>query len=535
MSIARRLLLLLGVCCSALLLQGGWGLFQIRSINQNIAAIEDNVLPSLKSLEHAQTAFLLARVPATRYLFVAPEQRENNAREYQGYILELQESLRGYERFVADEQDRALLNKSVALSSEYAVGVQRIMTAVQNGHQLEAQQESQRLRPVILGLVQNMQAHAAYNHELAARQAAQAASSAEQAERMAVLVLVVAMLISGVLGLTMIRTVSQGLSAMVAAFGHIESQLDFRHRLSVSGEDEITRTVTAFNRLLARLQGNFVELSGRSGEVNAASARLAATAEQMSQASSAQSESASAMAACVEEMTVSIGHVADRATEADQLSRAASHSAERGQAIIGRTVADINDIARTVHTASAQMMVLEQQSEKISDVVAVIKEVADQTNLLALNAAIEAARAGEQGRGFAVVADEVRKLAERTTQSTQEIASTILDMQSGARAAVQEIQAVEAQVGVGVAGAESAREAISDIQRDAAHMQAMVADISDAIREQSAASTVIAQQVEQIAQMAEENSAAAHGTAGTAGDLAQLSGQVQGVVSQYKV
>ena len=84
MSIARRLLLLLGVCCSALLLQGGWGLFQIRSINQNIAAIENNVLPSLKSLEHAQTAFLLARVPATRYLFVAPEQRENNAREYQG-------------------------------------------------------------------------------------------------------------------------------------------------------------------------------------------------------------------------------------------------------------------------------------------------------------------------------------------------------------------------------------------------------------------------------------------------------------------
>ena len=322
---------------------------------------------------------------------------------------------------------------------------------------------------------------------------------------------------------------------MVTMFKRIEHDLDFTGRLEVRGSDEVAQASTAFNRLLDRLQASFREISSHTEAVNTAANRVANASHEMSIASGHQSEAASSMAATVEEMTVSINHVADRAGEANQLSTASGELAHKGEGIIGDTVAGINSIAETVRHASEQISRLEQQSERINNVVSVIKEVADQTNLLALNAAIEAARAGEQGRGFAVVADEVRKLAERTTQSTQEIASTILEMQAGAQAAVQGIHAVVERVDTGVSRAEQANQAIQEIGDGSRRTVDMVGDISDAIREQSVASTAIAQQVEKIAQMSEENSAAAQSTSDTAGELAHLAQEMQQVVAQYRV
>ena len=209
-------------------------------------------------------------------------------------------------------------------------------------------------------------------------------------------------------------------------------------------------------------------------------------------------------------------------------------SAQGGE-VIHRTVDEMNQIAGTVRQASAAIDDLGQKSDQITSVVQVIKEVADQTNLLALNAAIEAARAGEQGRGFAVVADEVRKLAERTTKATEEIAAMVNSMQESARSAVSTMDDAVGRVGSGAALAQQAGEAINQIKSGADQVVNVVNDISAALAEQSVASNDIAGHVERVAQMTEENSAAAGETANSAGHLQHLAVEMRGAVSRFKI
>ena len=203
--------------------------------------------------------------------------------------------------------------------------------------------------------------------------------------------------------------------------------------------------------------------------------------------------------------------------------------------MVGRTVAEMKQIAESVEQSAKLLEELGRHSDRISAIVNVIKDIADQTNLLALNAAIEAARAGESGRGFAVVADEVRKLAERTAKSTQDIASMIGAIQSGTGQAVASMHAGVERVAGGVELARRAGEAMDKIKAGALRVLQSVSDISLALKEQSAASTEIAANVERIAQMAEENNAAVAETTATAHRMERLAGDLQEDIRRYKV
>jgi methyl-accepting chemotaxis protein len=350
-----------------------------------------------------------------------------------------------------------------------------------------------------------------------------------------VAVLLIAALLCSVLGTWIYRSVIGSLKQMRETLTKIDHDRDFTLRARHGSDDEVGEMVDAFNHLIAGVQESLTNLRERANKVTAASSALATAAAQVSISSSQQSESASDMAATVEEMTVSISHVADQTAEANRLSENSGQLAQVGEGVITQTVEDIHKIAETVRVASEDIGRLDRNSEQISAVVAVIREVAEQTNLLALNAAIEAARAGEQGRGFAVVADEVRKLAERTAKSTEEISSSIASMQVSAQSAVKGMQAVAQHVESGVQQAGEANQAMQRIGQSAQQAVHMVGEISLAIREQSTASNSIAQQIERIAQTTEENSAAAESTAETAKALDQVATEMQGVVAQFRI
>jgi methyl-accepting chemotaxis protein len=346
---------------------------------------------------------------------------------------------------------------------------------------------------------------------------------------------VVLIVIAIFLGITTLKAVVTPTEKVRDAVKQIEHDNNLKLRVDYKSTDEVGEMVVAFNSMMDKLQASFQDIQQRMGEVNGAVANFSTAAQQVAASSASQSSSTSAMAASVEQMTVSINTVSSSAGEAQDLAQTAGRASDEGGKIIDRTAAEMSAIAETVAQASKVIQALGEESEQISAVVQVIKEVADQTNLLALNAAIEAARAGEQGRGFAVVADEVRKLAERTAQSTGDISTMVGKIQVSAKEAVGEMDRVVRQVDEGQALAQDAGARIQTIRDGANKVSQAVTEISNALKEQSQASQDIAKHVESIAQMTDENNAAAEDAAAGAKQLDTLSKDVSATVAQFKV
>ncbi|WP_068639439.1 methyl-accepting chemotaxis protein [Thauera butanivorans] len=294
--------------------------------------------------------------------------------------------------------------------------------------------------------------------------------------------------------------------------------------------------------LLHTLGNMVVSLRGMISEIHRDATQLASDAQRIANASDdvasaaeQQSDATASMAAAIEELTVSSSNISDSARETAQDSVTAVELSGQGAERVGKASQSIQQIASTVADASTRIRALEERARQISDIANVIKEIAGQTNLLALNAAIEAARAGEQGRGFAVVADEVRKLAERTSTATTEIEQMIVGIQSDTVGAVDAMDAALPEVRQGVELAGSATEALHAIEQGARRTLERIGDVANATTEQSAASTAIAQRVEQIAKMVEETAGTIQNTATTAHDLQAIATSLQALISRFRI
>ena len=266
-----------------------------------------------------------------------------------------------------------------------------------------------------------------------------------------------------------------------------------------SSTDPLVRTVTGMQQKLA---DTIQQVENQAEAVNSAALALGDVSQSVSARTQQQNHATSSIASAIETLTVSINHLAGEAAEAQQLALRSGELSRSGMGVVNATVSEMKNIAATIQESVKNVEQLGNQSDRVAVMVGLIKDIAEQTNLLALNAAIEAARAGEQGRGFAVVADEVRKLAERTSNATKEIDGMMQEIQSSKSAALSSIADAVTQVESGSERASEAGDSIRSITQEATRVQEVVGEISDALKQQSSATAEIAQNVELIVQAA---------------------------------
>ena len=300
-------------------------------------------------------------------------------------------------------------------------------------------------------------------------------------------------------------------------------------------QDEASALIRSLATMQRDLRGMIEVVRSNAHGVNGMSERLSQGCHEVAGSSQQQSVAASTMAAAASEMTASIEEITRHAQRALDMASQAETLAKDGGRVIHQVVSDMDGIARSAQQSAQVIRTLDKESEAIYSIIQVIKGIADQTNLLALNAAIEAARAGEQGRGFAVVADEVRSLAGRTSASTQEIASMVGSIQQNTRAAVISMEEGVAQVDKGMAVTAEVERAIREILQATLSTTELVNDISRTISEQSLASNEIAHQVERIAGMSESNSRVIGETASTTDELSSLAGKLSQSVDRFRL
>ncbi len=327
------------------------------------------------------------------------------------------------------------------------------------------------------------------------------------------------------LAFALVRPMLRDLAQLDSAMSATQRDGDLRRVVRIDRHDEIGEIADAFNAMMANLQAILINVQAAAGQTLHQSESVARASEEVNRTAATSSEASAATAAAVEQVTVAINQVADSVSEAAESARTSASDAQEGIDKALRAADEIRRLADTVNDTSQAMQRLVSSSDEIGKIAGVISEIAAQTNLLALNAAIEAARAGEQGRGFAVVADEVRKLAERTSHSTTDIVGIISALTAETEQAVASVRVGDEQVQVSVDQVMASTQALEAIKVSAGRTLELIAEIEAATREQSVAATDIAQNVERIAQMSEKG-------AEEVGSIAESSCELAGVASR---
>ena len=468
------------------------------------------------------------------FLLTADEER---LRDYQDSKKQLADTMDKLGKMQMADEEKKLYSRIQQLSDELGAKQEKAIELRRNGKEKEAVQllfsaDTQEIRRALGNAVKEFDALQNKDREKTTNEQSAAAA---RAEKMALVLAAVGILFGLFVAVLIARSITGVISRMVAMIQEIAANNLAIEDIEIASQDEIGKAGTALNSMKNNLSSIMQSIAGTAEHVASASEEISASATQTANGSETQKDQVHQIATAMQEMSSTVREVSDNSNKAADSARQTSETARHGGAIVEDTLAHMRSIANSVRETAQKVQELGSRSDQIGKIVGVIDDIADQTNLLALNAAIEAARAGEQGRGFAVVADEVRKLAERTTKATKEIAEMIQSVQAETRGAVEKMQSGTQQVEKGVEVTAKAGESLKQIIVQAEHVGEMVTHIATAATEQSSATEQVNANMEQINKLVAESAEGAQQSAKACEQLSSLALELQNLVSRFKL
>ena len=530
-----RTTLCFGVVCFLLLIQGAMTLIKVDKVYSSTVEIQNNWLPSIRLAGQIDSTFYKLRLDLRRYAMEYADKDPASLEKLKAVRAEVLQVAEHYGTLVSSPEERTKYDQALSEIKNYS---QKMDEFLAQASSFSEEQMAVYLRDVNGPIARQVQASISdliAINEQGSKTAVQAAASEHDAARLFTWVLMVSsVLIAVVVARLLTRSIINPVRELLVSTGKIADG-DLRVAIAISGNDELTELQRSTATMQMNLKSTLQHISEASGQLASAAEEMSAITRESTAGIERQSQETDQAATAVNQMTAAVEEVARNAVSASQSTQDSQRSANVGMERVTQTIASIEKLSTTVQQTGVEVEGLAKQAQDIARVVEVIRSIAEQTNLLALNAAIEAARAGEQGRGFAVVADEVRALAHRTQQSTQEIEQMISGIQKGTDAAVSSMQQSNTRARSTLEVAKAAGTALEEIATAFTLINERNLVIASASEEQAAVAREVDRNLMNIRDLALQTSAGANQTSAASQELSRLAVDLNTMVARFSV
>jgi methyl-accepting chemotaxis protein len=535
LNIAPRAALCFGLITLLVIALGGFAYVQLGKLRSTEQDIETNWLASVQVADDIQIAMLGARLESIRLLATSVPQEHAAALQHLDEARRMLNERTDFYRknLVSDPQESEKFEAAATLMTKFLEGLQRIAELDEIQHDQAVTFANTEQRDRASAYQTKLSELRKHNSEGAGNAGVMATEVYEHSITIVDCVVLASLILTLILAISLTRSIVRPMSASLKMAEEIAAG-DLRLSLEVKGNDEAARLMRALNTMQGNLRSTIGQISDASSQLSSAAVEMTSITESASRTLQQQNSEIEQAATAVNQMSAAVDEVARNAVSASQAAKDSNRAAATGNQKVGETLQAMQSLTNRVETTSEQVRGLAGQAQDISKVLSVIRAIAEQTNLLALNAAIEAARAGEQGRGFAVVADEVRALAHRTQMSTQEIEQMISSIQTGTSQVVDSMSSSTLEVHNTQRTADEAGISLKAIADSVQVIDDRNHQIATASEEQAQVAREVDRALVSIRNLALESSEGTQQTLVASNELSQLAVNLNQMVARFK-
>lgn len=535
-NLGTRLALGFSILALLILIQGGMALTKMSNMNDRQDEISENWLPSIMAIANLRYNITHYRVFAVRAVADStPAELARTEARLAEISQNLEKAVDKYEKLITEPEEKTAFTDLIEQKRKYMANTQIVIDYVKAGKMEEARgliEHEQNALEDIIG--KDLQALFAINSKGSEKAAKEADNAYSVSKTITILTIIVSLVMTGLLSYAVTRSITAPINEALDVTERIAGG-DLTKRIDSQGQDEPARLLAGLAVMQDSLRSTINEIANSSVQLAAATEELSSVAEDATRTLHRQNDEIQQAATAITEMSAAVDEVARNATSTSEASNESASFAKEGRTRVQQTVSSIQAMTDEVVRTSQLVEGLADQSQNIGKVLDVIRAIAEQTNLLALNAAIEAARAGEAGRGFAVVADEVRALASRTHTSTQEIEEMIKNIQEGSSLAVSAMRSSADYTKHTLSEAQDAGKALEEIYSRSGLISDRNLLIATASEEQAAVAREVDRNIVTISDLSTQTAAGANQTSASANELARLATSLNNLISRFRV